>query len=296
MIDFTDCKIEHKKYYDGFNGKKLSIYYNDELYMLKFSKIRKIDSCISGDSYENNTINEHISSKVFEILGFNVHKTLLGYYQDKIVVACKDFEGFDNYLIHFGKIKNAILDKRVGSIKNTDFFEALITIDMQKAIDSTQLRNFYLEMFVADSLIANYDRHNGNFGLLCDRNNNISIAPIFDCGSSLYSQLSTDKIECFLKHKGNFNDLMQNQTTSAITIEGKKINPYIFLKNNDNKDICNALLKVCAKIDIPKINALIDSITIINDTRKIFYKLALKQRAAFLESLLDGAIKFRETK
>ena len=35
MIDFTQCTIEPTKFYDGLNGNKLAIYYENELYILK---------------------------------------------------------------------------------------------------------------------------------------------------------------------------------------------------------------------------------------------------------------------
>ncbi len=54
MIDFTNCQIEQMKFYDGLNGKKIAIYYQDELYMLKFPKENHID-----DNYASSIINEY---------------------------------------------------------------------------------------------------------------------------------------------------------------------------------------------------------------------------------------------
>ena len=282
MIDFTNCKEEYKKYYDGLNGKKKSIYYNDELYMLKFPK----ESNPDNDSYASGTINEHISSNIFKILGFKTQDTLLGYYQDKVVVACKDFEHFKNQLFSFGKIKNSVFDtKSSNSNSDTELYETLHTIENQKAIPPTLLKDFFWEMFVADTLIANFDRHNGNWGFLSSKNG-IDIAPIYDCGSSLYPKLSIDDIKRYLAHKGSFNDLMLNQTTSAITIQGKKINPQDFLKETKNDSLVNALQKVLLRIDNQKINSLIDSVEIISDTRKEFYKLILEKRKLFLQQVL----------
>ena len=38
MIDFTDLPVLNKTYV-GANGSKISVLYNDELYMLKFSTV-----------------------------------------------------------------------------------------------------------------------------------------------------------------------------------------------------------------------------------------------------------------
>lgn len=291
MIDFTYCQEEHRKYYDGLNGKKKAIYYNDELYMLKFPK----ESHINDDSYASSTINEHISSNIFKILGFNAQDTLLGYYQDRIVVACKDFEHFENQLFSFGKIQNSVLDTSdSSSFYDADLNETLNAIENQRAINSNRLREHFWKMFIADTLIANFDRHNGNWGFLTYKNGGIDIAPIFDCGSSLYPKLNLDDIKRYLEHEGSFNDLMLNHTTSAISIDGKKINPQNFLKENMGNDILNASRAVLLRVDKEKINALIDSIEIISDTRKEFYKLVIDKREHFLKSILKKNEKFNE--
>lgn len=283
LIDFTNCENEYRKYYDGLNGKKKAIYYKNELYMLKFPK----ENHINDDNYASSTINEHISSNIFKILGFNTQDTLLGIYDGNIVVACKDFEYFENQLFSFGKIKNSVLE--VGdssSFYDTDLNETLNAIENQKAINPNRLKEYFWKMFIADTLIANFDRHNDNWGFLTYKNGDIDISPIFDCGSSLYPKLNIDDIKHYLAHEGSFNDLMLNHTTSAISINGKKINPQNFLKENMNGDILNALQNVLSRIDRPKINALIDSIEIISDTKKTFYKLVIEKRERFLKDIL----------
>ena len=36
MIDFTNCKIDLFRAYEGANGSKICVIYNDEQYMIKF--------------------------------------------------------------------------------------------------------------------------------------------------------------------------------------------------------------------------------------------------------------------
>lgn len=38
-----------------------------------------------------NHISEYLSSHIFELLGFNTHKTFLGNYRGNEIVVCKDF-------------------------------------------------------------------------------------------------------------------------------------------------------------------------------------------------------------
>ena len=45
------------------------------------------------------------------------------------------------------------------------------------------------DMFIVDALIGNWDRHNGNWGFLYNTiTDEISLAPIYDCGSCLFPQ------------------------------------------------------------------------------------------------------------
>ena len=91
-IDFTQCR-QTLKTYRGANGSKRSVIYNDELYMLKFpSKIKTQNKDHISSEYSNACINEYIACHIFQRLGFDTQETLLGRYNDKIVVACKDFE------------------------------------------------------------------------------------------------------------------------------------------------------------------------------------------------------------
>lgn len=56
MLDFTNCHIL-KKAYGGANGNKLSIIFNDSIYMLKLPTHALKNKNIS---YSNSTISEHI--------------------------------------------------------------------------------------------------------------------------------------------------------------------------------------------------------------------------------------------
>ena len=68
-------------------------------------------------------------------------------------------------------------------------------IEQQEIYETKELKQFFWNMFIADCLVGNFDRHNGNWGFLIDEESqNIEIAPIYDCGSCLYPQLTDDKI------------------------------------------------------------------------------------------------------
>ena len=64
LIDFTNCPRTNKGY-NGANGEKISIIYNGERYMLKFTSVPKINKDMS---YTNTCISEYIGSHIFSIL------------------------------------------------------------------------------------------------------------------------------------------------------------------------------------------------------------------------------------
>ena len=76
MIDFTNLPIR-KKTYAGANGSKISVLYNNELYMLKFPAIPAINKELS---YANGCISEYIGCHIFESIGIPVQETILGTY------------------------------------------------------------------------------------------------------------------------------------------------------------------------------------------------------------------------
>lgn len=285
LEDFSECKIVKDRIFDGMNGKKIAIIFKDDVYMLKFPK----DTHLTN-GYASSTINEYISSNIFKTLGLKTQDTFLGYYNDKVVVACKDFEGYNKRLLNFGKVKNSVINSS-GSFADTDLQDTLNIIQNQELIDKDKLKGHFWDMFIADTLIANFDRHNGNWGLLLDENRKIEIAPIYDCGSSLYPKLSNADIKKYLGHKGSFNDLMLNITTSAITKNGKKLNPQNFLFETKKKDALIALDKITKQIDYSKIDKIIDGVEIISDERKSFYKQTIRTRK---EKIFNKILKHTE--
>lgn len=82
MIDFTNSAKKNKTY-NGANGSKISIIYNDEQYMLKFPSLAKKNKNMS---YSNSIISEYIGSNIYKIIGIPVQETTLGVYKKMILI------------------------------------------------------------------------------------------------------------------------------------------------------------------------------------------------------------------
>ena len=70
MIDFTNLPVRNKSY-AGANGSKISVVYNDELYMLKFPAVPAITNklVMRMDAYQN-----IMDAMFLKVLGYQFRK------------------------------------------------------------------------------------------------------------------------------------------------------------------------------------------------------------------------------
>lgn len=278
LMDFTSLPIR-KKSYGGANGNKISVVINDELYMLKLPSHAPKNPNLS---YANSCVSEYLGSHIFNILGVVAQETVLGIFnyndRERISVACKDVEKNGYILKDFASVKNQIIDSNSNGY-GTELLDILETIQKQQLVDQVELSNHFWNMFVIDALIGNWDRHNGNWGFLYNQEtDDIKLAPIFDCGSCLFPQIDEDTIIKCLKDKIEMNARIYDFPTSAILLNGKRINYYKFIKSHEYEECDKAITRIKGKIDLDKINLLIDELDCISDNHKLFLKNIIKRR------------------
>lgn len=278
-IDFTDCQTL-KKAYSGTNGSKLSIVYNKEIYMLKFPGIAQHNENMS---YSNGCVSEYLGCHIYESIGIPVQKTILGTYKIaanniKLTVACKDFTQPGIVLQDFASLKNQIVDTARNGY-GTELAEIENTFDEENVIDQNVLRERFWNMFIVDALIANWDRHNGNWGFLYDtQTDSLSLAPVFDCGSCLYPQAGEQEMYNTLTDQDELYIRLYERPTSAIQINGKRIKYFAFINSMQNHDCTRALKRIYPRINMPIINEIVDNTPYITDLQKHFYKTMLNAR------------------
>ena len=60
----------------------------------------------------------------------------------------------------------------------------------------------FWDMFIVDALIGNWDRHNGNRRFLYNNSaDEVVLAPVFDCGISLYPQADDELMTRIFNNK-----------------------------------------------------------------------------------------------
>ena len=287
MNDFTHLPTR-KKAYGGANGSKLSVVYNDELYMLKLPMNASRNPNLS---YTNSCTSEYLGCHIFNMLGVRAQETLLGVYEYhgrvRTVVACKDFTLPGVVIMDFASVKNQIIDSASNGY-GTELSDILDTTEKQTAVDPKELKEHFWNMFVVDAFIGNWDRHNGNWGFLYNQEtDHMEIAPIFDCGSSLFPQIDDELIKKVLSSKAEMNARVYDMPTSAILIGGKRANYYKVITSLQYADCTEAVKRILPRINLWKINELIDSVEQLTYLQKEFLKKILKMRK---EIILDKTI------
>ena len=285
-IDFTNCKRVIGKAYNGANGKKIAVEYKGQQFMLKFPPSGQ--SKPTELSYTNSCFSEHIASSIFNMLGIPAQETMLGTFvingRIKVVCACRDFTVDGKQLFDFCSIKNTILDSDSNG-SGTELADILETIEKQQFIEPGYLLERFWEIFVVDALLGNFDRHNGNWGFLYNSVTKITdIAPVYDCGSCLLPQADESVMCSVLENEDALHQRVFQFPTSAIKLDGRKINYYDFLVKAGDTECNKAVERIYGRLDVKKIHTFIDKTPYISNLQKEFYKKYIDARIKLLLS------------
>lgn len=284
MIDFTNLPTRNK-FYAGANGAKRAVIYQDEQYMLKFPAPAPKNKDLS---YANSCITEYIGCHIFNSIGINAQETLLGVYQKngvgKIVVACKDFTSPGIVLQDFASLKNTVINSGHSGY-GTELSDIMQAMEDQTAFPPELLKQHFWNVFIVDALIGNWDRHNGNWGFLYNTTTDeVTIAPIYDCGSSLYPQADETIMRDTLDNQQQRDLRTFSLPLSGIKINNQRINYFDFISSLKNTDCNKALKRILPKINMDKIFSIVDETPFISELQKQFYKTMLQTRK---ERILD---------
>lgn len=277
-------------------GQKLGIIYNNENWLLKFPKSTKNFSDVEL-SYSTSPLSEYIGSHIYEVLGIPVHKTLLGKKDNKIVVACKDFRenAIDYRFEDYNSITNRYvegLEEKISStsssnLKYVDLTSVFVVMDNNPIfLNNKELKERFWDMFVVDALIGNNDRNNGNWGILVNNfTNEISVAPVFDNGSSFGNNIDDNKIKRILENEGRFKQSAYESRICIFSNNDKPINPLKYIESMKNEDCNEAVKRIVPKVNKDKIKKIIydipnsyDGLEVISDVRQEFYYKCMEYR------------------
>ena len=283
MVDFTDCPMNPYQTYGGLNGKKIGIVYQNKPYMLK------LESEEAREEYDTSRIiSEYIGCHVMQTLGIPAQDTILGVYRrngkEYRAVACEDLEQDGYKLRPFSTILNACLEASSLGGDRHRLIRLLRAIDEQSLIDPAKVKEFYWNQFIGDALIANPSRNLENWGFLVnEETQHAKISPVYSCGASLYPQLKQEDAKKIFSSEVEFNHFVFS-SRSAMKGVHRKINYLYFLSFGLNADCTAALFRIAPRVDMAKIEAIIDGIDCLSDMQKRFYKTVIRARK---ERILD---------
>ncbi len=283
MTDFSKYPINKQIFFSGAERKE-EVIVDGFRYIMKYQKNSEI-----GLLY--NHVSEYIGSHVFAIMGLSVQQTFLGTYQGENVVLLKNFcdEGVE--LVHFNDVGESTLEQDKEFYQYS--YEAIQRMlwDNSKLTDVEETVDRFWDMFIIDALNGNFDRHGGNWGFL-KKDNQYTLAPVYDNGSSMYPRLNTDEqLLKVLSSENERNKRVYHFPTSQIKLNGKKSSYYEVISSLQFQECNEALVRIVNKMDMDKIWNMIDQIDGISDIRKTFYKTMYRER--YEKILLDAYYKLK---
>ena len=268
MIDITNYKQEINNY--GGSELKATYIINGEKYMVKMpDPIRKKTLDLG---YMNNQYSEYIGCHIFESVGIPVQKTMLVKLnkdgKEKIAVACKDFLNSGEELIEISNVSLSLSAERKYDASIEDVYEMINILSKNYKLTKNDTISRFWDMFVVDTLIGNTDRHLGNWGFI-KKDDIISFAPVYDCGSSLHPLLSENEQIKLMSDSIAFKNSSYN-IASVYTMNNKKIFYHEIFKNPP-VDLKEAIKRIVPKIDMEKIKEIIGSTEGLSKTQKEYY-------------------------
>lgn len=291
LVNFDDCPTDYTRAYGGMAGRKVPIIYQGEEYLLKMpgnlrdKELRNVEL-----SYSNSPFSEYIGSHIYEMLGIDVHKTLLGTYhqgeKEKIVCACRDFEQAGGRLQEFRELKVSFLGDVVDSNGNetdgngTDLIDTLQSIRKHPILNQVKAMERFWDMFVVDALIGNPDRNNGNWGILVHPDKKITLAPVYDNGSCLNFRWSDAQMAKYLTEKNSMETQAYKGKTCIFKLHEKSVNPYHIISQGEFPECDDAIKRIVPRIDLAEIKNMIEEIPALSTVRKEYYNEILRIRVA----------------
>ena len=258
------------RYYTGAERKK-GILIQGEPYIVKYAK-----NSPQGITYSH--ISEYIGSHLFQMVGLEAQQTFLGICDGSPVVVMKDFIGEDEIFVPFNDVGDSTLEQSRERYKYTyDDIMRMLEENMKLTDVEGTIQHFW-NMYLIDAWIGNFDRHGSNWGFL-KKDNRYRMAPIYDNGSSLFPRLNTDmKLQRILDSKEEMLKRVYTFPTSQILLQGKKSSYYELIDSLQYEECNEALIRMKPKINLEKMEKIIDGVEEISAVRKTFYKRMLYLR------------------
>ncbi|MDR1700721.1 MAG: HipA domain-containing protein [Lachnoclostridium sp.] len=296
VIDMNEAIIS-RRVYQNTSLKKEPLVWNHEYFLLKYpERNRHVTHTFQVSSYMNNAISEYVGCHIFDSVGIQTQQTFMAKRDGCMGVACKDFvereKGYE--LQEFGDLANRYFSS--SDLGRNPTLETIYYVyenheTLQEISEKAKER--FWETFVIDALIGNPDRHIGNWGFLVNPNTKaVKLAPVYDCGSSLYAKIDDLRIRELLASPKDIEMLVHRVPQGKITYEGKKYDYSTAFMTPIHSDCQNALLSIFPKIDMKRIHTIIkDTPTITVERMELLTQITTNRYQQILQPAYEIAMK-----
>lgn len=272
--------------YTGSDRKEGLISPEGQKYLVKYAEAHTRFNDLDT-SYVNNVISEYMSSHIFSIAGFDVHRTFIGVRGENLLVACENFTSEHKFLIEFAQYMRKHFDSGdIGRVPDICQIDYVLRHDPVLCDFAEKLWTSYWERFIGDALVGNFDRHMGNWGYITDTQaEKIYAAPIYDNGSTLFPALSEKAMrEDILPFEKEIMKRTWLFPKAAFTVNGNKVTYLDMMSSGYEPSLTQAVKKTVPAIldKMPCICRFIEEQDFLSDTRKAFYKTMLQARAEYI--------------
>ena len=144
--------------------------------------------------FEQEPFNELIVSKIANLLGVSSYVPYKISHEDgRYLCSCENFITRDTEFVTANSVRNVLSPLTTEHDNPYEFFLKCCESIGANIFSAKQSLDV---MLIIDYIVANYDRHYGNFGFIRDANNYqiLNVAPIFDTGSSLWNRSTISMI------------------------------------------------------------------------------------------------------
>lgn len=284
LVDFSDVPLR-VNIYEGV-AEKYTVDIDGCRYLLKFGMVLEPDPKNAMQaSYANIPVNEYLGSRIVASMGIPAQEVTLGVHNGRSVVACKDFvyeRGPQYQLLQFGKLETSMVGGSSSSSVTPEYEFTMRVLHEHPALEPVRneaIARFW-ETIVADALIGNFDRHSGNWGYILDRDTLqvVDVAPVYDCGSALYSRMSEEQMGEYVANVKALEARVRQFPKMKLIVDGRKPSYDEFLVSEKGYHAREALLDLMPRISLERIGDIVDATPGISDTRRAFYKTMTEVR------------------
>ena len=215
----------------GGNKSNRGIYLNGHIsnrWLVKTNKQKASNNPESRVTIHMQTVlSEYVASYMTGYVGLYAQEvTLLLNENDELCVACRDFTRPEESIILMSDISSR--DTKSDSFIVNDFYNYVEPVLFERLPNTLkqELKEQYFKQCAFDYLIANPDRHLGNWGYIINRETgDLRLCPCFDFGAGLGSQIRiyTDNIEEIVHSKETEEITKLYQTFNGVEVNEKNI-------------------------------------------------------------------------